>query len=132
MADILAEIPAAAYVVETVSNMSPDMIDQRAVPFFKSLRKQRPDTPILMVESPNADDDIKANEAWHRAYKTLMADGMTNLEYLPGKGMYKSREDPTVDGVHPTTLGFYNMALSYEPILQGLLQEPHANVRYSD
>lgn len=122
MAKTLAEIPAAVYVVETVSNMDVTLINERAYSFFKSLRSDRPDTPILMVGSPNIRLNAGRNVAWKAVFDKLAAEGMTNLQYLPGDNMYQTREEPTVDGVHPTDLGYYQMALNYEPTLRTLLQ----------
>jgi len=121
MADTVAEIPASVYVVETVPNMDPGMINKRAVPFFKRLRKLRPSTPILMVESCNSIRNADRNAAWRTAFEKLKADGVKKLDYLSAAHFFDGRENPTVDGVHPTDLGFFKMAEAYEPVLRGLL-----------
>lgn len=122
MADVLAEIPAAVYVIETVSNMTPEMIDTRVVPFLQSLRKKRPDTPIVMFESPNK-RDVEANAAWQRAFEAARNAGLDKLDYVKCDELYKGRENPTVDGVHPTDLGFYEVALTYEKVLSPFIQK---------
>lgn len=119
MAELLGEIDAELYVLEPVSNMTPTMIDERVVPFVKQLRGLRPDTPILMVESPNK--DARTNERYRASYDALVAQGVTGLHYLPGADLYGTTEEPTVDGAHPTDLGFYRMAESYEPVIRKLL-----------
>lgn len=127
MADVLAEMPAAIYVIETVPNMDAAMVRDRAVPFITALRAKQPDTTILMVESPNQ-KNADRNAEWRRAFDQMTSDGLSNLHYLANTDMYDAREEATVDGTHPTDLGFYNMALKYEPVLKSLLnsQNPSA------
>ncbi len=120
MADVLAEISAAIYVVETVANMDAAMVTSRAVPFITALRSKQPDTTILMVESPNAKNNDR-NIEWRKAFEQMTADGMTKLHYLTNNEMYNTREEATVDGTHPTDLGFYQIALKYEPALRAIL-----------
>ena len=121
MAEILAKIPASIYVIETVENMNAKMIDERVVDFVKNLRKRQPKTPIVMVEGPNA-TAVSENAAWKKAFEKLQADDITDLHYIPNKGQMTARENGTVDGTHPTDLGFYEMAESYEPVLRDLLE----------
>ncbi len=120
MADVLAEIPAAIYVIETVPNMEAALVRSRAVPFITSLRSKQPDTTILMVESPN-DKNNDRNIEWRKAFDQMTTDGMTKLHYLANNDMYNTREEPTVDGTHPTDLGFYQMAVKYEPAIEAIL-----------
>ncbi|MFH1747477.1 MAG: SGNH/GDSL hydrolase family protein [Planctomycetota bacterium] len=47
--------------------------------------------------------------------------GVEHLHYLPGEPQLAGRENGTVDGVHPTDLGFYRMAEAYEPVLRRIL-----------
>lgn len=122
MAEILSEIPATLYVIETVSNMSPEMIRERVVPFVQNLRSRQPDTPILMVESPNVDREPGGNAAFKEAYEKLKASGAQQIHYLAGEKLYNGRENPTVDGSHPTDMGFYEMALAYEKVIKDIMQ----------
>lgn len=126
MVDILAEVPAALYVIENVQNMSVEETRDRTLPLIKKLRSNRPDTPILMVESPNMWSQREKHVHWRNAYEQLKGEGMENLHYLRGDDMYSSVEEGTVDRVHPTDLGFYTMALAYEPVLRDLLNEVQA------
>lgn len=121
MADMLAEIPAALYVIETVPNMEPSLIAERGLPFIKSLREKQPDTPILMVESPNVPLNSDLNVEWKKVYDQATAAGMKNLHYLPGKDLFGDTDNPTVDTVHPTDLGFYQMAQHYEPVIREIM-----------
>lgn len=128
VSNVLAEIPASLYVLEPVQNMTVEQIDERMEPFVENLRKKQPDTPILMVESPNVWSQADKHEAWKRAYDKLKATGIDDLHYMKGDNMYRSVEDGTVDRTHPTDLGFYDMAKAYEPILREILGKSGANL----
>lgn len=129
MAELLAEIPAALYVIETVPNMSSDLIRERTLPFLKELRKKQPDTPILMVASPNVWLNAGQNELWKTQFEAAKEAGIDNIFFLAGDGQYGDTDNPTVDGVHPTDLGFYFMAKYYEPVLRKMLNLPSARSR---
>ena len=62
-------------------------------------------------------------EALRNAYKRLLAAGTTGLHYVPGEPMLGDDGDGTVDGSHPTDLGFVRMADYLEPILRSVLGE---------
>lgn len=130
MAELLAEIPAALYVIETVPNMGDDLIRERTLPFLKELRKRQPVTPILMVASPNVWLNTRQNELWKAQFTAAKEAGIDKIFFLDGDDQYGDTDNPTVDGVHPTDLGFYQMALSYEPVLRELLELPPAKSKF--
>lgn len=121
MAHLLGEIDAAMYVLECLPNMTTEMVQTRVEPFVHLLRKARPDTPILLAESPLVIGNNPGNGALRVAYDNLRSAGVTGLHYLPGDGLLRGRENGTVDGIHPTDLGFYRMACGYEPVLRRIL-----------
>ncbi|HNO79877.1 MAG TPA: SGNH/GDSL hydrolase family protein [Phycisphaerae bacterium] len=121
MAELLGEIDASVYVLECLPNMTTEMVTERVVPFVHILRKARPDTPILMVESPLELPNRAGNKELKDAFKTLTAEGQTRLYYLLGQSQLAGEENGTVDGVHPTDLGFHRMAVAYKPVLGAIL-----------
>jgi len=123
MADLLAEIPASIYVIETLQNMNVKELQERMVPFTKALRAKRPKTPIVFAESPNVKTQAEKHVELRKAFDQLKADGLQNLYYLPGAKMFSIEEDGTVDGTHPTDLGFYHMALEYKSFLRNVMKE---------
>jgi len=90
-------------------------------PFVRTLRAARPTTPILLVENPLPAADSAGNRALRAAYADLVQEGLTRLQYLPGEPQLAGDENGTVDGVHPTDLGFVRIADAYEPILRAIL-----------
>ncbi len=121
MADLLVELDPAVYVLECLPNMTTEMVRERIEPFVLRLREARPDTPVLLVDNPVASADGPGNVALQEAYERLLVRGVEGLYRLYGKGQLACRENGTVDGVHPTDLGFLTMAEAYEPVLAEIL-----------
>jgi len=121
MAPFLGELDPAIFVLDGLPNMNATQVAERAVPFVSTLRKARPRTPILLVENisyqrhvvqaPAARDGFALkNIELRKAYQTLLRGGLKNLHYLKGEKLLGSDNLGTVDGTHPTDLGFFRMA----------------------
>jgi lysophospholipase L1-like esterase len=131
---LLGELDAGAYIIDCAPNMSPEMITERAEPLVTALRKVRPDTPIILVECisyqagaflPAArDGSVTKNQALRAAYDALAAKGIAKLYYVPGPALLGDDGEATVDGTHPTDLGFQRMADCLEPVLRKALGLP--------
>lgn len=121
MADVLAEIDAAAYILECLPNMTIELVSERVVPFVEQLRRARPGVPILLAENPNLAGDHAQNAALRRALAELRRRGHRHLHHLPAAPQLAGTEDGTVDGTHPTDLGYLRIAESYEPTLKRML-----------
>jgi len=132
LATILAELKVAAYVIDGVPNMKPDEVAQRAEPFVITLRKTRPDTPIILLESagylagwflPKQRTLYEpSNKALRDAYEHLVAKGITGLWYVPRESLLGADGEDTVDGLHPSDLGFQQLADALEPLLRKVLK----------
>ncbi len=131
MGDLLAELDAAAYVIDCLPNMNGEAVAQRAAPLVRQLREARPDTPILLVEDRTyayaharpsaAERNATSRAALREAYETLLAEGVTGLRYLEGDALLGDDGDATVDGSHPNDLGFMRQADAMEPALREML-----------
>lgn len=121
MGELLAELDPAVYVLETLPNMAPPLVKERYEPFVKNLRAAKPETPILLVENPLWSNE--QNRIVRDIFSKLQAQGAKKLYLLPAKGQLDGDENATVDGVHPTDLGFLRMANAYTPVLKEILGE---------
>jgi len=135
MADLLAELDPSVYVLDCLPNMNGQMIAERVVPFVKRLREAHPETPILLVEDRTYSDAFlitsrqKQNTENRRelkqAYSSLQSEGIKYIYYLSGNQLLDDDRDnlATVDGSHPTDLGFMRQADAFyaglKPILPG-------------
>lgn len=137
LADLMASIDAAIYVIDCLPNMNSQDVAARTEPLVQTLRKARPNTPILLVEDrsysnaflvKSAQDRNQQNrQALQTAYQKLTAAGVSKLYYLPGDQLLGKDNLGTVDGSHPTDLGFMRMADVFEPLLRKILAESHSS-----
>ena len=123
LATLLGELPAALFVLECLPNMTTSMVGERVAPFVLALRQAQPTTPILLVESPLGGPDNPGNVALRRVFAELDVDGVHALYFVRGGELLAGRENGTVDGVHPTDLGFSRMAEVLEPVLRDILED---------
>ena len=133
MADLLADIDAAAYVIDAQPNMHYRLVKERCEPFLRRLRKLKPDTPILLVERAQSlldwywyDDENKQTTMWleqRKIYDKLIAEGEKNMLYLRGDKLFGGTGEESIDNVHPNDLGFMSMADKMTPLLKKLLKK---------
>lgn len=133
LAELLCELDVAVYVLDCLPNMTAEMVRDRVPPFVRRLREAHPRTPILLVENltyqnahflPASREQLVAkNEALRTAYRRLVASGVTGLLYVPGGALIGGDGEATVDGAHPTDLGFVRIADSLEPVLRAALRQ---------
>lgn len=132
LADLLAELDPAAYVLDPLPNMTAELVRERAAPFVRVLRKARPATPIVLVENIDyqqahmlaspATRTATSNAALRAVYQALRTEGVDGLHYVEGARLLGDDSEATVDGTHPTDVGFMRMADALAPVLRPLLQ----------
>jgi len=123
MADLLAELDPVLYVLEALPNMTTELVKERIEPTIKTLRKAHPKTPILLVENPINPKTNQGNVELRKIYQRLKYQKIPEIYYLSGESQFAGNENGTVDGVHPTDLGFYRMSQAYYPIMKKILKK---------
>jgi hypothetical protein len=129
--DLLARVDAACFVIDCLPNMDAALIRERCVPFVRGLRAARPEVPIVLVEDRRHTDAwILPDRARHHAENRaalrealaiLERDGVEGLWHVSADGMLGADDEATVDGSHPTDLGFVRQADLVEPVLRRAL-----------
>lgn len=125
LADLLAELDPCIYVLDCLWNLEPALVDERIESFVKTLRKVRPDTPILLVEDSNY-KGISPTEKGRRlriVYDKLVKDGVKGLHLLANTDMLGADAEGTVDGCHPNDLGMMRQSAVFIKVLSSLLKE---------
>jgi hypothetical protein len=120
VAALLAELDPSAYVLDCLPNLGPAEVEARTEAFVSILRRARPATPIVLVEDrtitsapllPALGEHHRGNRAALRAaWERLRQAGDRHLHYLPGEDLLGDDGEGTVDGSHPTDLGFARQA----------------------
>ena len=131
MAQLLAELDPAVYVLDPLPNMKEEWVAPRLEQVVGALRRAHPKTPIVLVENvaypdgdfvgPRAERYTKANARLKELYRRLVRAGDKRLLYGPAAGLLGADPEGTVDGTHPTDLGFLRMADAIEPALRRAL-----------
>ena len=131
VAGFLAELDPDVFVIDCLPNMTADSVNKLTENLVNTIRVKRSDTPILLVEdrtygdSPFVLSRRERNETSRRAlqdvYTRLKSNGVEGLHYLEGEALLG--EDDTVDGSHPTDLGFARQARTFVENIRGMLRE---------
>jgi len=133
MANLLAELDPSVYVLDCLPNMNGQTIAERVAPFVERLRRAHPKTPILLVEDRTYSDaffipsrrqrNTENRRELRRMYSRLKSEGIKHLHYLSGKRLLGDDRDnlATVDGSHPTDLGFMRQANAFYKVLRPIL-----------
>ncbi len=131
MARLLAELEPAAYVLDSLPNLDVEQVKERVEPFVQALRARHPQVPIVLVENVNYADTgfvesrrtkvAGANSLLRKLYDRLKAAGDKRLHYVHAAHLLGGDGEDTVDGTHPTDLGFMRMAQGILPIVREAL-----------
>ena len=132
MAHFLAELDPSVFVLDPLPNMSERMIDERFEHFLRILREARPSTPIVLIENIEYTDGdfvetrrarfTVANSRLREIYKRLTKSGEKQIFFVQAARLTGDDGEGTVDGTHPTDLGFLRMADAIEPVLNRALK----------
>jgi len=132
--ELMAEIDAAVYCIDCLPNMQGPQVAERTEPLVRTLRKARPETPIVLIEDrtyantwllPDRRERHNASRAALKAaYDKLKAEGVAGLYYVEGEHLLGDDDEATTDSSHPSDLGMFRMADALEPILRPILAAP--------
>lgn len=133
IAELLTEIDAAAYFIDCLPNLSDGKeVAEKTPRLIEILRRRRPLTPIVLVENIRYPDVLleqrknriykEKNAALQTVYNRLIRSNTKNLHYIASDSLIGSDSEATIDGVHPTDLGFTRMVSVFEPVLRKVLK----------
>ncbi len=130
VAELLAELDAAVFVIDCLPNMDAAAVAARTGPLVERIRKSRPETPIVLVEDRTYGNTpfFPAKRLRHEtsraalrgAHERLRAGGIGNLHYVEGENLLGNDYEATTDGSHPSDLGMMRMAEALLPVLKPL------------
>ncbi|MFC1525959.1 SGNH/GDSL hydrolase family protein [Candidatus Latescibacterota bacterium] len=135
VATIIAGIsPCALLVLDYEANAGGTEQYRSTLPeFIRILREAQPDTPILVMSRIRSAGEL-LNEAARRdrdgrlaiqrdLVEELRQAGDAGIHFCDGTQLLGDDdfEECTVDGSHPTDLGFYRMARNLEPVIRQVL-----------
>ena len=125
MADLLAEIDAALYIVDCDWNMEVEMQQERYEPFVRRLHGLKPAAPILLCGGCTETGVARPQEVFARGvFDKLKAEdpeSWADLHFLSGVGQLPVSSDATTDHIHPNDFGLAHMGPVYAEAVKGIL-----------
>lgn len=124
MMDYIAGLDMSMFVYDYDHN-APDPAHLAATHYkgYQTVRASHPDIPIIMASRPTYDHP-RENAAERRdviaaSYERARAEGDGNVYFVDGAKVFSTffADGCTVDGTHPTDLGFYRMAEAFGEII---------------
>jgi len=134
VAELIAEIDAAVFVLDCLPNINAQQVSERTEPVVRVLHKVHPEADIVLVEDRSYGSaflvtalrkrNLESRAALRAVYERLVAAGDKHLHYIYGEGLLGSDGEATADGSHPTYLGFMRQADAFTEVIGPLLSEP--------
>lgn len=134
LAHLITEIPdPALYILDYGTNAGYERLKKTLPGFVRILRKKQPNLPILVTSKAGIGPEefypeVRRQRILRRDYQKdyvtkLRKKGDRNIFFLDSNG-FLGKEGPecTVDGGHPTDLGFLRIAERLEPTIRKLLK----------
>ena len=111
---------AEMFILDFIPNVTEQQIKNKTKYFVDIIRKENPNTPILLIESiifphsvfstETAELLSAKNNALRAEYEKMKEAGDNHLYYLNSENLLSKDGEGTVDGVHLTDLGFQHFA----------------------
>lgn len=126
MAELLAEIDAACFVMDSVANMSPELMHERYARFVEIVRAAHPAMPIVLMTRINYAAEHYVGTARSEEQNGVVLDTYERMKAGGDEAVYlfESRDviglcsdHPSVDGCHLTDLGFRMLAEGVAPVV---------------
>ncbi|MEN6355649.1 MAG: SGNH/GDSL hydrolase family protein [Armatimonadota bacterium] len=133
VSDLLVELDPSIFVIDCIPNMAIETVDERIRYLLDKLKTTHPDTPIILMESPGLQNEfICHNDPWNllqkndilkSIYQDYVDGWKSEMHYIEGSSLMGDDGEATVDGLHPTDLGFTRMANAVAPILDRIINK---------
>ena len=122
------------YVIDYIGNANYARVQETIVDILTTLRVAHPATPILAIDRIRFAADffcpdweaerVNCSTYLEQTIRQLRAAGDANLHFHSmADALGEHGEECTVDGVHPTDLGFSRMAEDLLPVIRGLIEK---------
>ena len=128
MAEYIADLDMSVFVYDYDHNApSVEHLEATHEPFFKLIREKNPDLPVIFMSRPKyylTEVEIERKNIIEKTYNNAVNNGDENVYFIDGTTLMNDEicENGTVDGCHPTDLGFFSMAKRIMPLLEKILK----------
>ena len=132
-AELLADIPDVdAFVFDTFSNPSSDVIYERFDSFVDIIRAAHPGVPMIFLQTERREtrNFSLSREDWESAKQTAAEEVVRrrmktdkHIYFISSEGFLGDEHIATADGTHPTDLGFRYMVETISPKIRKILKK---------
>lgn len=130
MADMLLEIDASCYVLDSLWNMKYGEVEARFEPFLRKLKAAKPNVPIVTLEMCVPDNRPSKSSLFARGVveklKKEDPKKWANLRHIRTERLYFDDGEGTVDRCHPNEWGMMKIANEIKQEAGILLNIPQA------
>lgn len=131
VAEMLVDVDPDVFILDCIPNPSAKMIRERMSPFVKYIREKHPSTPIIIIQSPirettvfdlkNRQSELEKRTAAKEEAEKLIKEGVGDLYFIDEDQFLGVDHNGTVDGSHPTDVGFDRMVKKLQPKILKIL-----------
>jgi hypothetical protein len=130
IAEYINTLDISALVYDYDHN-APDtgFLEKTHEPFFKEIRGEKPDLPVIMMSRPGYEKWIDLarynTQVVMTTYLNSLSKGDRNVYFIDGKTLFgtQNRDACSVDGTHPNDIGFLRMAKRVTTVLKDILED---------
>ena len=124
-AEYIAERDMSVFVYDYDHNAKTlEYLEQTHERFFKIIRARNPELPIIIISKPDLKPECEERFGIIKnTYENALRNGDKKVWLIKGTDFFGDNElDFTVDGTHPSDLGYYFMAQKIAPVLKKALE----------
>jgi len=126
MAEYIKNLPMSAFIYDYDHNApSVEHLEHTHENMFKIIREANPTLPVIMLSRPKyfpTEEEKERLAVIRKTYENALANGDKNVYFIDGKTLMQfCQNEGTVDGCHPTDLGFFSMAKTLIELLETIL-----------
>ena len=132
MVDYITGLEMSAFVLDYDHNTpSVEHLQNTHRKVYDKIRASHPDIPIIMMSRPDFDADgdggyeysIRRRRVIIDTYHYAIDNGDKNVYFIDGEGIFRGpfEDTCTVDGTHPTDLGFMYIAQKLEAVFRRVI-----------
>jgi len=125
MAKYISELDMCAFVMDYDHNSpSAEHLEKTHYRLYKTVREKHPHIPIIIMSKSdfltNYDCNVIRRNVVFETYQKAFSDGDRNVYFIDGESVFRGKYENicTVDGIHPTDMGFALMADAVEATLK--------------
>lgn len=129
MIDYLASLEMSVFVSDYDHNApNAEHLKNTHFALYEKIREKHPDVPYVMASRPDFDlhaDSLERIDVIYQSFLRARELGDKRVYFLNGKSIFtgRDRELCTIEGTHPTDIGFLKMADSFEDILIRIIND---------